>query len=106
MFKKLLFFALTLIFVASCSKEKKKKEMSHIEPPKAEKKQELLEKHNDIRIDNYYWLNEKDNEDVIDYLERENDYYDKMTEHTKDFQKSLFEEMNKACDNKRSQVEN
>ena len=30
---------------------------------------------------------------VIDYLERENDYYGKMTAHTKDFQADLFEEM-------------
>ncbi len=30
---------------------------------------------------------------MIDYLERENEYYEKMTEHTKAFQKDLFEEM-------------
>ena len=30
---------------------------------------------------------------LFDYLERENDYYEKMTAHTKNFQKDLFEEM-------------
>ena len=31
-----------------------------------------------------------DNEEVIDYLERENDYFEKMTVHTKKFQEDLF----------------
>ena len=62
-------------------------------PPKAQKIAKNLEVHNDSRIDNYYWLNDRDDEEVIDYLERENDYYSKMTAHTKDFQADLFEEM-------------
>ena len=65
----------------------------NIIPPKADKKEKHLEIHGDVRIDNYYWLNERENEEVIDYLERENDYYNKMTAHTKDFQNDLFEEM-------------
>ncbi len=52
-----------------------------------------LKKHNDIRIDNYYWLNNRENPEVIDYLNKENEYYNEMTSHTKDFQKELFEEM-------------
>ena len=52
-----------------------------------------LEIHDDIRVDNYFWMNEKENEEVIDYLERENDYYNKMTAHTKKFQGDLFQEM-------------
>ena len=61
--------------------------------PIAENKEKILEKHDDKRIDNYYWLNEKDNKSVLEYLENENDYNDKLTSHTKDFQKDLFEEM-------------
>ncbi|WP_428831842.1 S9 family peptidase [Flavobacterium yafengii] len=52
-----------------------------------------LEKHNETRIDNYFWLNDRENPEVIDYLNKENTYYDAMTAHTKDFQKELFEEM-------------
>ncbi|HUH25115.1 MAG TPA: S9 family peptidase [Flavobacterium sp.] len=52
-----------------------------------------LTAHNDIRVDNYYWLNERENEEVTTYLEAENRYYEEMTAHTKDFQKDLFEEM-------------
>ena len=52
-----------------------------------------LEKFGDIRIDNYYWLNNRENPEVIDYLNQENEYYQKMTAHTQDLQKELFEEM-------------
>ena len=62
-------------------------------PPKAAKKPTTLEKHGDLRLDNYYWLNERDNQDVINYLEAENAYYNKMTAHTKEFQSALFQEM-------------
>ena len=62
-------------------------------PPKAKIKPKQLEIHNDIRIDNYYWLNNRENPDVIDYLEQENSYCDAMLSHTKDFQTDLFEEM-------------
>lgn len=93
MFKKLLIFSVTLIFVSSCSNKKEKKETHTMKPPVAEKKPTTLEKHGDMRVDNYYWLNEKDGDEVIDYLERENDYNEKATAHTKEFQKKLFEEM-------------
>ena len=65
----------------------------NITAPTADKIAKNLEMHGDVRVDNYYWLNDKENEEVIDYLERENDYYNKMTSHTKDFQTDLFEEM-------------
>lgn len=52
-----------------------------------------LEKHGDKRTDNYYWLNDRENPEVIDYLKQENAYYEKMTAHTKGFQKDLFAEM-------------
>ncbi len=61
--------------------------------PVAPIKPHTLEKHNDVRIDNYYWLNDRENPEVIEYLNQENAYYNEMTAHTKDFQKSLFEEM-------------
>jgi oligopeptidase B len=59
----------------------------------AKKLPKKLKKHNEIRIDDYYWLNDRENPEVIDYLNQENSYYDAMTAHTKDFQKQLFEEM-------------
>jgi oligopeptidase B len=62
-------------------------------PPVAKIIPKTLEKFGDIRIDNYFWLNDRENPEVIDYLNKENAYYKKMTAHTKTFQKELFEEM-------------
>ena len=49
--------------------------------------------HDHIRVDPYYWLNQRENSEVLDYLDRENDYYQKMTAHTQPLQKQLYEEM-------------
>ena len=52
-----------------------------------------LEKHGHVRTDNYYWLRERDNPEVIAYLEAENAYADAVMAHTKGMQESLFEEI-------------
>jgi oligopeptidase B len=52
-----------------------------------------LKKFNEVRVDNYFWLNNRENPEVIDYLNQENAYYQEKTAHTKDFQTALFEEM-------------
>lgn len=64
-----------------------------IQAPVAKIIPKTLEKHGDIRIDNYFWLNERENPEVIDYLNKENDYYNALTAHTKQLQTELFEEM-------------
>ena len=62
-------------------------------PPLATIKPKTLEKHGDLRIDNYFWLNDRENPDVIDYLNKENEYYSTQTADTKGFQTELFNEM-------------
>lgn len=64
-----------------------------ITAPKAKIIPKQLEKHGDIRIDNYYWLNNRKNPEVIDYLKKENKFYEESTASTKTFQKVLFKEM-------------
>jgi len=62
-------------------------------PPMAAVKAHQLEKHGDVRNDNYYWLKERENPEVISYLEAENTYTDQLTAHTKKLQDKLFEEL-------------
>jgi oligopeptidase B len=81
------------MFVISCNNQIKPPLKKSIIPPKADKIPVSFKKFNDIRIDYYYWLKERDNPEVIDYLERENDYYEKMTSHTLDLQDKLFNEI-------------
>ncbi|TDQ31536.1 oligopeptidase B [Zeaxanthinibacter enoshimensis] len=61
--------------------------------PDVKKQPKELSIHGDTRIDNYYWLNDRENPEVIAYLEAENAYYHEMTAHTRDFQDNLFKEM-------------
>lgn len=64
-----------------------------MEAPKAKKKHKNLEKHGDVRIDPYYWMNEREDLAVLDYLKAENKYCDFVMKDTEDFQELLFEEM-------------
>ena len=64
-----------------------------IRAPRAEKIKKELIKHNHTRIDNYFWLNEKENPKVIEYLKAENDYLTEKLEHTESLQKKLFNEI-------------
>jgi len=84
--------SICLIFAASC-KNKENKMTENIQPPVAKVIPTVIEKHGHERIDNYFWLNDRENAEVIDYLNAENEYYQKMTAHTKEFQSKLFDEM-------------
>ncbi|WP_088322733.1 S9 family peptidase [Polaribacter tangerinus] len=72
--------------------------------PLAAKEYFEIEKHGDVRVDNYFWMRLSDHQKlaevkdaqtkkVIDYLEQENNYYDEVTKHTKKFELQLFEEL-------------
>mgnify|MGYP006166501515 FL=1 len=82
----------SLIFATSC-KDKNETMDASIQPPVAKIVPHTLEKHGHVRTDNYYWLNDREDQEVIDYLNQENEYYQKMTAHTKELQENLFAEM-------------
>jgi oligopeptidase B len=62
-------------------------------PPIAKQVPKTFEKFGDVRIDNYFWLREKENPAVIDYLKAENAYTDSIIGHLKPFQEQLYKEM-------------
>ncbi|MBW7847480.1 MAG: S9 family peptidase [Bacteroidales bacterium] len=64
-----------------------------MKPPVAKIIPKELVTHGHSRIDNYYWLNERENPEVIAYLEAENEYAEKTLEHTKALQQKLYDEM-------------
>lgn len=61
--------------------------------PKAKKIQSILEFHGDKRVDDYFWMKERENPEVTAYLEEENAYCDFVMKDTLDFQQELFDEM-------------
>ncbi|TPD70629.1 S9 family peptidase [Flavobacterium microcysteis] len=90
---KLILCCLCIIFATSYSQNTFRKMSITIPPPTAKKIPKTLEKHGDKRVDDYFWLNDRENKDVIDYLNSENQYYEEMTAHTKGLKSLLFEEM-------------
>ncbi|MDZ7961172.1 MAG: S9 family peptidase [Aulosira sp. DedQUE10] len=62
-------------------------------PPVADKQPEVLELHGDRRIDNYFWLRDIENPQVLAYLEAENSYTAAMMQHTESLQTKLYNEM-------------
>jgi len=58
-----------------------------------EKTPTRLEQHGDVRIDNYFWMRERENPDVIAYLNAENAYTEKMMAPMKGLQGILFDEI-------------
>lgn len=84
-------FISCLIFATSC--KNKTDLQTSINVPKAIKKDTTLTKHGDNRVDPYYWLNERENPNVISYLEEENKYYEAQSSSLKPLQDNLFEEI-------------
>ncbi len=61
--------------------------------PVALKKPVILEKFGVERTDNYFWIKEKENKEVINYLHAENEYTDEVMASTKELQSTIFEEI-------------
>jgi len=92
---KLFRFAFLLAFFCAvifqgCNKKQNK---MGIEPPIAKKIKKELTVNGDTRVDNYYWLNDRENPEVIDYLKAENAYTDSMMKHTTALQDKLYNEI-------------
>ena len=63
------------------------------QPPIAKIVPHRLEQHGQARIDNYYWLKDRTNPEVIAYLEAENAWAAQAMKHTEALQETLFNEM-------------
>ncbi len=61
--------------------------------PVCKKIPKILEKHGHKRTDNYYWLNQPTDKEVIKHLKAENAYTDAQMKSTETLQNTLFEEM-------------
>ena len=57
-----------------------------------------MERHGDVRTDEYYWLNDRENPEVIDYLNAENAYREACTAADQPFVEALYAEMTGRLD--------
>jgi oligopeptidase B len=62
-------------------------------PPVAPVKPDTFKEFGNTRIDNYFWLKDREDPDVMAYLKAENAYFDTVMAHTRDLQVSLYKEM-------------
>ncbi|WP_242132205.1 S9 family peptidase [Aestuariivivens marinum] len=96
-------FAIVLL-LSSCKQIEPPKPYLSMETPVAKKSPKELTFHKDTRIDNYFWMRLSDEQknadtpdaqtqDVLDYLNAENDYLNKAMEHTDSFQDKLYNEI-------------
>ena len=88
---------LSVIFLTSCMNDS-------VTPPIAEKQPYEMIKHNDVRVDDYYWMRLTDDQKkaenydektqkVVDYIDNENIYTQESLKHTNKFQDKLFDEI-------------
>ncbi len=81
------FGCMAALLLASCQSSE-----DLLEPPIAKIVPKAFEEHGSTRVDNYYWLNERDSPEVIAYLEAENAFAERATEHSKPLQEALVKE--------------
>ena len=62
-------------------------------PPQAKIIPHRLEQHGQVRVDDYYWLNDRSNPEVLAYLQEENNYATAQRQHTVELEQTLFKEI-------------
>lgn len=87
-------FILLCIVLAGCQgKKNTMSEQATISSPVAPVVPKTLTIHGDTRTDNYYWMNDRDDPRVTDYLKAENSYLDTVMSSAQELRKKLYEEM-------------
>lgn len=73
-------------------------------PPAAAVRPETLSIHGHDRVDEYFWLRERENPEVIRYLEEENEYTAEVMAHTAGLRDTLYQEIVGRIDQSDSSV--
>ena len=87
---------LFVLMVTACNPQKENKILKQSDfptPPVAEIKPDTFVEFNQQRIDNYYWMKNKTDPKVIDYLNAENAYTETVMASTKDLQETIYDEI-------------
>ena len=92
-----LLFVTFLLTITSCNDTKKEniilKQSDFPVPPVAEVIPDTFINFGQQRIDNYYWLKDKNNQKVIDYLNAENAYTDSVMASTTALRQTIYDEI-------------
>ena len=92
-----LIIGVVALLILSCNPKKEEvkmlKQSDFPAPPVAEVIPDTFTNFGQTRIDNYYWLKDKNNPKVIDYLNAENAYTDTVMASTKALQQTIYDEI-------------
>ena len=95
--KHLTFLAVAIILLATaCNPQKESKILKQSDfptPPVAEVRPDTFVEFSHQRIDEYYWMKDKTNPKVIEYLNAENAYADTVMASTKGLQETIYSEI-------------
>jgi oligopeptidase B len=64
-----------------------------LNPPRAERKEHALEAHGQTRIDPWFWMNDREDPKVLEYLRQENAWCDRAMESTRELQETIYKEI-------------
>ncbi len=86
---------LALLLLAACNQNNVKvtTQDNFPSPPDAKQIPQVFEEFGNQRVDNYYWIRSKENQDAIDYLNAENDYTQTVMASTKELQDKIYNEI-------------
>jgi oligopeptidase B len=101
--RKLLFVLTILAFFYAC-KNDKPAQLDNLIPPKADKVVKEFTEHGTKRLDEYFWMNNPKDTNVLNILKAENAYTTAMLKHTEGVQKKLYDEMAARVEQKSQSV--
>ena len=71
---------------------------SSMKAPEAAQHPTILEKHGHKRVDPYFWMNQRDSKEVLDYIQAENTYSKTYFDELKPLTQDLMQEFEKRID--------
>jgi oligopeptidase B len=89
----LLLFSVTLVAADKLVRAQGDGGSTPPQPPMAEKKPKVTKIHDDTLVDDYFWLREKSNPQVMEYLKAEDAYAQSLMKPTEQLQGKLYQEM-------------
>jgi oligopeptidase B len=90
-------FSLSFLLI-SCNKKENPKRVENLKAPVAQKIIKEFDEFGKKRLDEYFWMNNPQDSNILNILKSENEYTSKMMAHTEGLQQKLFDEMVKRVE--------
>src|SRR5258705_8695050 len=100
-----LFLLVTIAILSACNNDTKVSgESGSLKAPMAKKEAKEFKEHGNTRVDDYFWMNNPNDSNVINHLKDENAYVAAFMKHTDVLQKKIYDEIVGRIDQKSETV--